>query len=82
MTYAKRVASSLALFITISGGAAFAVTQLDANSVKSKHIVDGKVKEVDVDPKVLRAARRIGTMPPSSSLSDLLPLEQLRKRVR
>jgi hypothetical protein len=49
LTYAN-VASSLALFIAISGGAAFAVTQLDANSVKSKHIVNGQVKAPDLVP--------------------------------
>ena len=47
LTYAN-VASSLALFIAISGGAAFAVTQLDANSVESKHIVNGQVKRGDL----------------------------------
>ena len=47
LTYAN-VASSLALFIAISGGVAFAVTQLDPNSVKSKHIVNGQVKPKDL----------------------------------
>ena len=81
MTYANRPASSLALFIAISGGAAFAVTQLDANSVKSKHIVDGKVKEVDINPKALSGSEDWHDAA-FDSLRDLLPLEQLRKRVR
>ena len=49
LTYAN-VASSLALFLALSGGVAFAVTQLDANSVKSKHIVNGQVKVRDLIP--------------------------------
>ena len=39
---------ALALFLVLSGGTAFAVTQIDRNSVKSKHIVDGQVKEADL----------------------------------
>ena len=39
---------ALALFLVLSGGTAYAVTQIDRNSVKSKHIVDGQVKSSDV----------------------------------
>lgn len=39
---------ALALFLVLTGGTAFAVTQIDRNSVKSKHIVDGQVKEADL----------------------------------
>ena len=54
LTYAN-VASSLALFIALSGGVAFAVTRLDPNSVRSKHIVNGQVKGADVNEGKLDA---------------------------
>lgn len=38
----------LALFLVLGSGTAYAVTQIDRNSVKSKHIVNGEVKEVDL----------------------------------
>jgi hypothetical protein len=47
LTFAN-IISLTALFIALGGGAAFAVTQLDANSVKSKHIVNGQVKDQDL----------------------------------
>jgi hypothetical protein len=43
------VTSVIALFVAL-GGSAYAVTQLDRNSVKSKHIVDGQVKSGDLAP--------------------------------
>ena len=42
------VISVAALFVAL-GGSAYAVTQLDKNSVKSKHIVDGQVRSPDVE---------------------------------
>jgi hypothetical protein len=42
------VTSVVALFIAL-GGSAYAVTQIDRNSVKSKHIVDGQVRTNDVE---------------------------------
>lgn len=39
---------TLALFLVLSGGTAYAVTQIDANSVRSSHIVNGQVKSADV----------------------------------
>src|SRR5918997_307752 len=47
LTYANVVAS-LALFLAIGGGTAFAVTAIDNNSVFSRHIVDGEVKGADL----------------------------------
>ena len=40
------VVAYIALFVSL-GGSAYAVTALDKNSVKSKHIVNGQVKERD-----------------------------------
>ncbi len=37
-----------ALFLVLCGGTAYAVTQIDRNSVESKHIVNGQVKSGDV----------------------------------
>jgi hypothetical protein len=39
---------TLALFLVLGGGTAYAVTQIDRNSVKSKQIVNGQVKEADL----------------------------------
>lgn len=39
--------ATIAVFIALGGGA-YAATQLDRNSVASKHIVNGQVKSVDV----------------------------------
>jgi hypothetical protein len=48
LSYAN-VISTLCLFLLVGGGTAYAVTQLDRNSVKSKHIKDGQVKSPDVE---------------------------------
>jgi len=40
---------AVALFLVLSSGTAYAVTQIDRNSVKSKHIVNGQVKSSDVE---------------------------------
>ena len=37
-----------ALCLALSGGTAFAVTQLDENSVRSKHVVNGQIKRADL----------------------------------
>jgi hypothetical protein len=55
LTYAN-VASSLALFLALGGGVAFAVTRLDPNSVKSKHIVNGQVKARDITSSAFHSA--------------------------
>ncbi len=47
LTYAN-VMSTIAVFGVLGGGTAYAVTQIDRNSVKSKHIVNDQVKSVDV----------------------------------
>lgn len=39
---------ALALFLVLGAGTAHAVTQIDRDSVKSKHIVDNQVKSIDV----------------------------------
>lgn len=55
LTYAN-VVSSLCLFLVVSGGTAYAVTQLDRNSVRSKHIVNGQVRTNDVEDDGLTGA--------------------------
>ncbi len=40
---------AVALFLVLGGGTAYAVTRIDANSVQSKHIVDGQVKAKDLE---------------------------------
>ena len=40
---------ALALFLVLGSGTAYAVTQIDKNSVKSKHIVDNQVRSIDVE---------------------------------
>ena len=47
LTYAN-IVSSLCLFLVLGGGTAFAVTALDDNSVFSRHIVNGEVKNPDI----------------------------------
>lgn len=47
LTYAN-VISTLSLFLVLGGGTAYAVTQLDDDSVESNHIVNGQVKSADV----------------------------------
>ncbi len=42
---------ALALFLVLGGGTAYAVTHLDKDSVRSKHIVDGQVKPKDLNKK-------------------------------
>jgi hypothetical protein len=41
-------AGFLSLFLVLGGGTAYAVTELDVDSVKSKHIVDGEVRASDL----------------------------------
>ena len=53
LTYAN-VISTLCLVLVLGGGTAYAVTQIDANSVKSKHIVNDQVKSVDVRDDTLQ----------------------------
>jgi hypothetical protein len=45
---------ALALFLVLGGGTAYAVTQIDRNSVKSRHIVNDQVKSVDVRDDTLQ----------------------------
>ena len=40
---------AVALFLVLCSGTAYAVTQIDKNSVKSKHIADGQVRSPDVE---------------------------------
>ena len=55
LTYAN-VMATVAVFIALGGGA-YAVTKLDRNSVKSKHIVNGQVKPKDLSaPKGAQSA--------------------------
>ena len=48
---------ALALFLVLTGGTAYAVTQIDRNSVKSKHIVNGQVKGNDLAPGSVSSAK-------------------------
>ncbi len=54
LSYAN-VVSTLALCLVVGGGSAYAVTQIDANSVRSDHIVNGQVKSVDIANDGIRA---------------------------
>lgn len=54
LTYANVVAT-LALVLALAGGVAFAATQLEKNSVKSKHIKDGQVRAPDVGAAAIGA---------------------------
>ena len=53
LSYAN-VVSSLCLFMLL-GGSAYAVTRIDANSVKSRHIVNGQVRQADLGPGAVSA---------------------------
>ena len=50
-----------ALLLVLSGGTAYAVTQLDANSVESKHIVNGQVKAADLADNAFAAFQTKGS---------------------
>lgn len=52
LTYAN-VMSSMAFFLALGGGTAFAVTAIDDNSVEGRHIVDGAIKGVDLGANVV-----------------------------
>ena len=39
---------ALALFLVLGGGTAYAVTEIDRDSVRSRHIADNQVKSIDV----------------------------------
>jgi hypothetical protein len=47
LTYAN-VTATLALFLAVTGGTAFAVTAIDDNSVRTNHIVNDEVRSGDV----------------------------------
>jgi hypothetical protein len=61
LTYAN-VMSSMAFFLALTGGTAFAVTAIDDNSVRSNHIVDGEVKNVDVANNQIGTAKIFGNL--------------------
>jgi hypothetical protein len=55
LTYAN-VMATLAVFLALGGGA-YALTKLDRNSVRSRHIVNGQVKARDlVNPAAVKSA--------------------------
>jgi hypothetical protein len=64
-TYAN-VVSSLCLVLVVGGGSAYAVTQIDANSVSSRQIVDGGVKLADLARANRTATRTVTISPPPS----------------
>ena len=72
---------AVALFLVLSGGTAYAVTQIDRNSVKSKHIVDGQVRSVDVEDDGLTGAdvdeSQLGTVPSATQAGDAGQLDGL-----
>lgn len=74
LTYAN-VMASIAVFVALGLGTAWA---LEANSVKSKHIVNGQVREADVGDGAVTASKladgsvgtsKLGTVP-AASLSE------------
>jgi hypothetical protein len=70
LTYAN-VTATLALFLVVSGGVAVAVTRLDPNSVRSKHLVDDQVRRVDVRDDTLRGGGLTGAQLIESSLGKV-----------
>jgi hypothetical protein len=56
LTYAN-VVSTLCLILLVGGGSAYAVTQIDRNSVKSKHIVNEQVKVKDLAPDAVASPK-------------------------
>ena len=69
-TYAN-VMSTLAAFAAIGGGVAWA---LEANSVKSRHIVNGQVKRPDLKDEAVRAGK---VAPDALDASHLADVEEL-----
>jgi hypothetical protein len=59
LTYAN-VTATLALFLALTGGIAWA---LEANSVRSRHIVNGQVKGADLSPTNVRLVDAAGEPP-------------------
>lgn len=70
LTYAN-VMSTIAAFAAIGGGVAWA---LEANSVKSKHIVNGQVKRADIKDKAVRASK---VAPDALDAAHLAEVEEL-----
>ena len=72
------VVSVAALFVAL-GGSAYAVTTLDRNSVKSKHIVNGQVKSADVANDGLTGTdvneSRLGRVPTAADAERLDDLD-------
>jgi hypothetical protein len=69
------VLALVALFIALGGGVAFAVTQIDANSVRSKHIVNGQVKERDLGDDAVTGDKTLesslGEVPSAANAAQL-----------
>jgi hypothetical protein len=73
LSYAN-VVSTVCLVLVVGGTSAYAVTQLDANSVKSKHIVNGQVKAPDLAPAAAQAPVAFAKVDAGDSeLADLDP---------
>ena len=70
LTYAN-VMSTIAAFAAIGGGVAWA---LEANSVKSKHIVNGQVKKADIRDEAVRASK---VKPDALDATHLAGVEEL-----
>jgi hypothetical protein len=70
LTYAN-VTATIALFLALSGGIAWA---LERDSVKSRHIVDGQVKAADIDENARAHARVLvnGTIQHSKGVNDVV----------
>jgi hypothetical protein len=67
------VVACIALFVALSG-AGYAAFHLPDNSVKSRHIVNGQVKPVDLAPGVLPAGRFNAGGACNPSVSDVADL--------
>ncbi len=56
LTYAN-VLSTLCFALVVGGGSAYALTQIDNNSVRSAHIVNGQVRTGDLAPGSVKNSR-------------------------
>ena len=65
LSYANLMAT-IAVFVAL-GGSAYAVTRIDANSVKSRHIVNDQVRGADVKESTLLGVKPYGNTIPSGT---------------
>src|SRR5687768_14614789 len=70
LTYAN-VMATLAVFLVLAGGVAWA---LERNSVRSRHIVNGQVREPDLADLRISDAKRVDDPTPGDGLGNLVTL--------